>query len=161
MATKTSPDSTNHKTPSIRTSGTLKIKSYGCLRSAVFEGGTMTAIKTSRAGLPASLLVGLARHYHISRHQAYHLVGLKPATGDRKVRDKGRLTPEVSERLTRIAQIEAEAIDVLGDEPSAHRWLETPNPALGDERPLEIIDTGYGAEAVRRVLGAIRYGGAA
>lgn len=61
----------------------------------------------------------------------------------------------------RIAQIEAEAIDVLGSEEAAHRWLETPNSTLGGEPPLEMTDTGYGADMVLRLLGAIRYGGAA
>lgn len=139
----------------------VHIKTYERLRKVLAEGGASAAIVTSRAGLPSSMLVSLARHYRISRQHAYRLAGMTPATADRKIRQQERLAPEASERLTRIAQIEAEAMDVLGSEEVAHRWLETPNSALGGESPLEMTDTGYGAGAVLRLLGAIRYGGAA
>jgi putative toxin-antitoxin system antitoxin component (TIGR02293 family) len=144
-----------------KSAGRGGFKSYVHLREAVAEGGAPTAIEASRAGLPAAVLVSLAEHYAISRHRAYRLAGVAAATADRKLRRQERLTPEASERLTRIAWIESEAIEVLGSEAAAHRWLETPSMALGGERPIEMTDTGYGAEAVLRILGAIRYGGAA
>ncbi len=137
------------------------ITTYITLRKAIAQGGTRAGIVTARRGLPATILVSLARHYRITLKHAYHLAGVSTATADRKIRQKEKLAPEASDRLTRIAQIEAEAIEVLGDEATAHRWLETPNAALGDEPPLSMVDTGHGTEAVRRLLGAIRYGGAA
>lgn len=139
----------------------VHVKTYERLRKTLSEGGEQAAIVASRAGLPAPMLVSLARHFGISRQRAYRLAGMTPATADRKIRNEERLAPEASERLTRIARIEAEAIDVLGSEEVAHRWLEAPNSALGGERPLEMTDTGYGAGAVLRLLSAIRYGGAA
>ena len=137
------------------------IKTYVHLRNTLAVGGAPAAIAVSRSGLPAKMLVSLADHYDIPRQRAYRLAGVTPATADRKIRKQERLTPEASERLARIAQIEAEAIEVLGSEEAAHHWLESPAIALGGERPIEMTDTGYGAEAVLRILGAIRYGGAA
>lgn len=140
---------------------TATIKSYAALRKAMTSGGARAGIVVSRTGLPATVLVSLAEHYDISLKQAYRLVGVAPATADRRMRQQQNLTQEASERLTRIAQIEGDAIDVLGDEATAKRWLEAPNAALGGEAPLSMIDTGHGTEAVRRLLGSIRYGGAA
>jgi len=144
-----------------RTEDQNSINTYVALRKAMAEGGTLAGIRTTRRGLSAKILVSFARHYQISLKHAYRLAGVSTATADRKIRKKEDLAPDATERLTRIAQIEAEAIEVLGDEATARRWLETPNAALGGEPPLGMVDTGYGAEAVRRLLGAIRYGGAA
>lgn len=137
------------------------IRTYRALRQVMANGGTRAGIVTTRTGLQATVLVSLARHFQITLKHAYRLAGVSTATADRKIRQQERLTPEASERLTRIAQLEAEAIEVLGDEATARRWLEAANAALGGEPPLEMVDTGHGAEAVRRLLGAIRYGGAA
>lgn len=155
MAARANAD---HKESQARQS---RIRTYEHLREALAEGGASAAITASRAGLPATLLASLARHYGIPRQRAYRLAGISPATADRKIRRQERLAPVPSERLTRIAQMEVEAIDVLGSEKLAHRWLETPNSALGGESPLEMTDTGYGVDAVLRLLSAIRYGGAA
>lgn len=144
-----------------RTEDQNSIKTYVALRKVMAEGGTLAGIRTTRRGLSARILVSFARHYQISLEHAYRLAGVSTATADRKIRNKEDLAPDATERLTRIAQTEAEAIEVLGDEATAHRWLETPNLALGGEPPLGMVDTGYGAEAVRRLLAAIRYGGAA
>lgn len=34
-------------------------------------------------------------------------------------------------------------------------WLQRPKPALGGARPVELLNTPDGIEAVRRVLGAV------
>jgi putative toxin-antitoxin system antitoxin component (TIGR02293 family) len=148
---KTAPKRENQQT----------IRTYIALRKVMAQSGTRAGILTTRKGLPAAILVSFARHYHITLKHAYRLAGVSTATADRKIRLRENLALAVSERLTRIAQIEAEAIDVLGNEVTARRWLDTPNAMLGGEPPLEMVDTGHGAEAVRRLLGAIRYGGAA
>jgi len=66
-----------------------------------------------------------------------------------------------SERLTRIVLLEIEAIEVFGSEEAALRWLDAPSIILSGESPLEMTDTSFGFDAVRRLLGSIRYGSAA
>ena len=38
------------------------------------------------------------------------------------------------------------------------RWLERPQPALGGRKPIELLDSDGGVEAVARVLGACASG---
>ena len=68
------------------------------------------------------------------------------------------LRPDESDRLYRVARVAARAADVLGSSEKAERWLKKPNPALGDEVPLRILDTDIGAQQVEAVLGRIEHG---
>ncbi len=60
--------------------------------------------------------------------------------------------------MERIAEIEAVAADVFGDEEKATNWLLRNNAALGSS-PLSLLDTELGTSEVRKVLSAIAYGG--
>lgn len=64
-----------------------------------------------------------------------------------------------SERLARIAQIQAEVEEVFAAPDLAKRWMLEPNSVLG-EPPLSLLDTDTGTDEVRKVLAAIAYGGA-
>jgi hypothetical protein len=47
---------------------------------------------------------------------------------------------------------------MIGDEEKAIEWLNTPNRALGGERPLDQLDTDTGARMVEDTPGRIAYG---
>jgi putative toxin-antitoxin system antitoxin component (TIGR02293 family) len=70
----------------------------------------------------------------------------------------GRLSPEESERLYRLAKVLASAESVLGSRDKARGWLNSPNRALGDVTPLSLLETEAGADEVMNVLGRIEYG---
>ena len=63
-----------------------------------------------------------------------------------------------SDRALRLARVTAIAIEIIGDEQSAMRWLDTPNRALDGHRPLDQLDTDADAREVEDVLGRIAYG---
>jgi putative toxin-antitoxin system antitoxin component (TIGR02293 family) len=46
----------------------------------------------------------------------------------------------------------------LGSEEKAIQWLRRPNRALGNQTPLELMDTDIGAKQVEDVLGRIEHG---
>jgi len=87
-------------------------------------------------------------------------LGISDATITRKIKAGGKLGPMESERLARIASVEAEAEKVFDSSELARRWMLEPNLALG-EAPLSFLDTDTGADEVRKVLAAIAYGGVA
>jgi putative toxin-antitoxin system antitoxin component (TIGR02293 family) len=70
----------------------------------------------------------------------------------------GRLLPEESERVYRLAKILAIAESVLGSKEKARHWLNSPNRALGNVAPLSLLQTEAGADEVTNVLGRIEYG---
>jgi putative toxin-antitoxin system antitoxin component (TIGR02293 family) len=113
-----------------------------------------------REGVDVALLIGAGQYYGISQTGLSRLIGVSDATVARKIKAGGRLSPQESERLARIAAVEAEAEDVFGSQDLARSWMLEPNLALG-EPPLSLLDTDAGAAEVRKVLASIAYGGAA
>lgn len=69
-----------------------------------------------------------------------------------------RFRPDESERILRVASCFQRALEVLGDVQKARRWFSSPKRALGGRTPLELCDTGPGAEAVEHLLGRIEHG---
>lgn len=76
-------------------------------------------------------------------------------------RKLGTLTAEQSDRLVRVARVLAEAEETFGSQGKAAAWLRRPTNALGEESPLELLDTDEGAREVEILLGHIAHGIAA
>lgn len=117
-------------------------------------------IKMIRQGVEVVYLLRAGQYYGISQTKLSHLIGVSEATVARKIKAGGKLSPQESERLARIAAVEAEAADVFDSQDLAKRWMLERNLALG-EAPLSLLDTDAGADEVRKVLAAIAYGAAA
>lgn len=117
-------------------------------------------IKMIRGGVEITLLVGAGQYYGISQSNLSRLLGVSDATITRKIKAGSKLGPQESERLARIAAIEAEAEEVFDSQDLAKQWMLEPNLALG-EAPLSLLDTDAGGVEVRKVLSAIAYGGVA
>lgn len=76
--------------------------------------------------------------------------------------DKNQALPTHSaEGVLRLLELEAIAIDTFESQADAHGWLRKPHPLLGGESPLEAAKTGFGAQRVKEILIATKYGGAA
>lgn len=71
----------------------------------------------------------------------------------------GRLSPDESERLLRISRIVDQAVALFeGDHDAAMQWLQTPQPALNREKPLDFARTEIGAREVEDLIGRLEYG---
>jgi putative toxin-antitoxin system antitoxin component (TIGR02293 family) len=116
-------------------------------------------IKIVRAGVPPVMLVSASEHFGMPRNLFAKLLGISPATAERKIKAGSLLGQTETERLERIALIENEAEKVFGASDMALDWLTKNNAALG-ATPLSMLDTETGAGEVRKVLSAIAYGGA-
>ncbi len=115
-------------------------------------------IRLIREGLPVDTLTLLARELAIDRKTLAKLVGISDRTLNRRIAAASRLSPEESDRITRLAGVVAKTKDLLGTSAKASLWLQTPNHALNDERPLDLLDTDAGARSVETILGRIAYG---
>ena len=81
-------------------------------------------------------------------------------TLQRKKADKGkdRLSPEQSSRAWRFAELLAQATDVLGDQDAAEAWMLAPAIGLDNRRPIDLLSSAAGAEAVENALTRMEYG---
>lgn len=118
-----------------------------------------TLIKIVRDGVKPSVFVTASLHFGMPRTNFAKLIGMSPATAERKIKSGSLLGQNETERLSRIALIENEAEKVFGTSDMARDWLTKMNASLGDT-PLSMLDTETGAGEVRKILSAIAYGGA-
>ncbi len=72
---------------------------------------------------------------------------------------KTLLREVASNRLYRFAQILEHAIELYdGDEKTALKWLKAPNPAFGNETPIEMLKSEVGADMVDRLITQLELG---
>jgi putative toxin-antitoxin system antitoxin component (TIGR02293 family) len=71
------------------------------------------------------------------------------------------LTVEESDRLVRLARIQAIAEDVFGDAVKANRWLREKLGILDGKAPLDLVRTEAGARILEQILAKIDWGAAA
>ena len=76
----------------------------------------------------------------------------------RRRKHDGKLTPEESERVYRIACVFDKAVDVFGEAKIAREWLKEPLIALSGRTPLEYLAMEVGAREVESLLGRIEHG---
>ena len=112
---------------------------------------------TVKAGLPYASLEALMNKFGLDRREAAEALHLPQRTIARRKKEQ-RLQADESDRLLRFARVGAQAEDTLGSEEKAVQWLRRPNRALGNQAPLELLDTDIGAKQVEDVLGRIEHG---
>lgn len=118
------------------------------------------AIADIRAGFPVSLLQDAGKFFNLSVAQVRKIAGVPSTTAHNWMRQNAHMDSAASERVWRMAEVAARAVEVFGGEDGASRWLTAPNRAFHGGSPLEFLDTEPGAIAVRQVLNAIATGGA-
>lgn len=71
------------------------------------------------------------------------------------------LSTEESDRIVRLARIQALAEDTFGDVAKANRWLRERLGILDGKSPLEVARTESGARLIEQILAQIDWGAAA
>lgn len=120
--------------------------------------GTMELISYIKKGLEYSSMEHFIRNANLQREEAVGFVGISPRTLVRR-KEKGRLSPDESDRLVRAARIVSQAQQLFeGDVMAANRWLKTAQPALGGASPMEYAGTEAGAREVEALIHRLEYG---
>ncbi len=117
----------------------------------------MEQVAELKKGLPAGIADALARELEISRKELARVAGVAERTLVRKIQD-GRLTPDQSERMARVARLLNRAVEVLGGKERALRWLKAPRPYFEGKPPLDFADTELGCQEVFNLLGRVEHG---
>lgn len=130
------------------------------LRRAV--EGALDAHDLILEGLPSDALLQLIEATEVlSRGDALEkAIGMSIRTFQRRKKDAAgsQLSPEQSSRTWRFAEILARAMDVMGSKEAAESWLESPAIGLDNRRPIDLLASSAGAEAVETYLTQLEYG---
>lgn len=123
---------------------------------------TMDAHDLLQKGLPADALLHLVSTVSfLEKDDALKkAIGLSLRTLQRH---KASPVPQVlnieqSNRTWRFATIFAHAIEVMGSEAAAETWMNTPAIGLDNRKPVDLLATSAGVEAVEEHLTRLEYG---
>ncbi len=111
-------------------------------------------------GLPSKALRHIADSVTVLGHaEVLAAVGVSLRTVQRQSKSpKKMLSLEQSSRTWKFAEVLAKATEVMGSQVRAEEWLTTPATALDQRRPIDLLSSPVGAEAVEQLLGRLEYG---
>lgn len=69
-----------------------------------------------------------------------------------------RFNQTLSEKIVVLADIYSYGYEVFEDIDKFNAWMFRPNRALGGQRPYDLLDTQFGREEVKNLIGRIEYG---
>jgi len=110
--------------------------------------------------IPLKALVHLQRSGAFSDAEIQHFI-IPARTRRHRQERKERLTVEESDRLVRLARIQALAEDVFDEPTKANTWLREELGELNGSPPLELAQTEAGARVIEQILARIDWGAAA
>ena len=122
------------------------------------DGATLKVIESIKAGLPYKSIDTFHKFTDLPVQEIAEAVQIPPRTLIRR-KSQGKLQPDESERLLRISTVFEKAVELFeGNAAAAMRWLQTPQPALGNETPFDFARTEIGAREVEDVIGRLEHG---
>ena len=109
-------------------------------------------------GVPYKVYTKLAAVAGLESQELARYVVISPATLQRRAQ-AGRFKQDEGDRLYRFAKVYKSAVDLFeGNRERAKRWLLNPVRGLGNRRPVEMVATTAGAEAVLNLIGRLEHG---
>ncbi|MEI9941632.1 MAG: antitoxin Xre/MbcA/ParS toxin-binding domain-containing protein [Pseudomonadota bacterium] len=126
-------------------------------------------VALERAGLPAVLLSLLAGALGMPRKRLLEMLAVSRASVEEKISSSEPLRGDANRRTFNLLRLLAQARELVDSSTAPEaaeldvgawlgRWIETPQPALGGQRPSRLLDTETGTRVVERALGALRSG---
>lgn len=112
-------------------------------------------------GLPSGAALHVFDHLtFVESTDAAKAMGVSLRTIQRLKKKGGdeRLSPDQSDRTWQFAEVLARATEVFGTRQAAERWLNEPAIGLNQRRPIDLLSTTIGTEAVKTYLDRMDYG---
>jgi putative toxin-antitoxin system antitoxin component (TIGR02293 family) len=129
--------------------------------------GLVERIGLVKAGLPAQLLVTLARDMQLPRERLYAWLGIARTTANRKIKGDELLSQDESERALGLSRLIGQVQRVVAESGTPEgfdaarwtaQWLAEPNAALGGQTPGEFMDTADGRSLVAGLIEQMQSG---
>lgn len=117
----------------------------------------ITEIKTIREGINPEFIENFLRDQSFVAKDILISLNIKPSTYFAKKKDHKRLDPTSTEKFLRLFSVVQIAQEVLGDA-EAKNWLYRKIPSLGEQIPMDLLDTEAGHRLVEKALLQIKYG---
>lgn len=123
-----------------------------------FFADKMLIIKVIREGVPYSLFNLIQDFTPFSEADWAQFLDISTKSLQRYKQNEQHFKPIHSEKIIEMAEVTNAGLDVFGDVEKFRLWLDTPNFALGNLKPVELLKDSYGKEMVMGELVRINHG---
>ncbi|MBN8823731.1 MULTISPECIES: antitoxin Xre-like helix-turn-helix domain-containing protein [unclassified Spirosoma] len=114
-------------------------------------------IELSRRGLSKKAVATMARHLGLTQSDLFVILHISARTWQRYT-DEKLLPQDVTEKALQLANLYKYGEDVFGATWKFHGWMNHPSPFFSGKKPIELLDTQFGFQAVRDELTRIDWG---
>lgn len=119
----------------------------------------MMIINAIRAGIPYSFFRLIQLYVPFSENEWAGFLDISTKSLQRyKTAGNFNFKPIHSEKIIEMAEVTRVGLEVFGDVDKLKRWLDTPNFALGNLKPVELVRDSYGKDMVVSELIRISHG---
>ena len=124
-----------------------------------FLANRMLIIAAIRSGIPYSLFDLIQYVTPFTEADWANFLDISTKSLQRyKASPKHHFKPIHSEKIIEIAEVTNTGLEVFGSMEKLRLWLNTPNFALGNQKPMELLKDSYGKELVMSELIHINHG---
>jgi putative toxin-antitoxin system antitoxin component (TIGR02293 family) len=116
-------------------------------------------IAAIRVGIPFSLFKLIQDYAPFSENDWANFLDISTKSLQRyRISSEHRFKPIHSEKIIEMAEVTKVGLDVFGHMEKLRLWLITPNYALGNFKPIDLLKDSYGKELVINELTRINHG---
>jgi len=116
-------------------------------------------IKASREGVVSIAVIrSIQGIIHLTNKRMSRILDVSESTLQRQLKEGRQLNKSESETAFDVSKVIAKGMEVFEDEDDFNRWLDTENQALGNEKPIDLLDSSIGREQLIHVLNAVEHG---
>lgn len=118
----------------------------------------MDLLAVAIKGLSVQAVRALQRHLGFSNKEMSAVLGVSESTLARREQTQKPLTLDEGEKAIQLSAVLVKGMEVFEDEEDLHFWLNSPIPALGGQKPKNLLHSVIGRDQVQDVLGRIQHG---
>lgn len=115
-------------------------------------------VNAARRGISYNAFVDIVEKSRLTIQDWASFLHLSERTLQRYKKENKAFASPHSDTILEITLLQNKGIEVLGNRENYHKWLETPNIALGGQAPKNLLDSSFGIEMVKQTLSRIEHG---
>ncbi|HBE42263.1 MAG TPA: antitoxin [Bacteroidales bacterium] len=123
-----------------------------------FLNNKLLIVYTIRKGIPYSIFALIKDYTPFSLTDWAEYLNISGKSLTRYSQSDKFFKPIHTEKIIELAEVTNLGLEVFGDDNKFKLWLETPNYALGNQKPFELLKDSYGKEMVMGELTRIDQG---
>ena len=113
-----------------------------------FLNNKLLIVYTIRKGIPYSIFALIKDYAPFSFNDWAEYLNISGKSLTRYSQSDKSFKPIHTEKIIELAEVTNLGLEVFGDNKKFKLWLETPNYALGNQKPFDLVKDSYGKEMV-------------